>query len=129
MDVINDLIETVFKITANKNYNKVNPLVLIEDIKDELWTLEQLEYSLFERLLLENPGDFLIPQSSSAGQNDNADESRVIIYLFESFVRNENEKSKMLSVGSSLDSCSKITDIILRNISTILQQPEMFETI
>lgn len=58
----NCLIEDVFKFTVNKNYSKAPQLVLVENDPDGL-TLSNLEYSLFERLQLENPHDYLIPSN------------------------------------------------------------------
>jgi hypothetical protein len=52
---INSLVEHVLEITVNKEHNnKNNPLVYMEDAagSSSFWTIELLENSLFERLLM-----------------------------------------------------------------------------
>lgn len=86
----------------------------------QLWTLELIENTLFERLLMtqEQLKECLVARSPEEGSN--ALETRIIFYLYKSFVKNEVcRRDKDIIVK---ETCDKIRQLILQNLATICYQ-------
>lgn len=128
---INSLIEHIFSITINRTPQKNKQLVFMEELAainttTTLMNMELLEQALFERLLLINPRDYLIPNNAEYNETENIAEEKVILYLYGAYQklskwsRNENEASLNAE-------CETISQLIIRNASTALKQPELYE--
>lgn len=128
---VNSLIEHIFSITINKTPQKSRQLIFMEDLAavnpaTSLMNMELLEQALFERLLLNNPRDYLIPNNTQNDETNDIAEDKVILYLYRSYERlskwcsNQNEDSLKTE-------CEKIKQLILRNASTAQKQPELYE--
>lgn len=131
---INSLIEHIFSITINRTPQKNKQLIFMEELaainpKKTLMNMELLEQALFERLLLTNPRDYLIPSlanNAEYNETENIAEEKVILYLYGAYERlskwsrNENEAS----LNAEYDA---IKQLIIRNASTALKQPELYE--
>jgi ubiquitin conjugation factor E4 A len=105
----NEIIENVLLITLNP----ANPknLHLMNDDEDlKLWTLEKLEFDLFERLM------------SLAYEGGNNNDSKVIIYLYNSFIRLQSEIRK----NKTSEVTNFIKSIVFRNAATALKQPDLY---
>lgn len=102
----NEIIESVLLITLNPE-NPKKLYLMGDDTGTKLWTLENLEMNLFERLM--------------AMSFEGGDESKVLSYLYNSFLRLKKESRR---------NQSEVTDVlfslIFRNISTSFKQPELF---
>lgn len=126
---LNNLIENVFLITIDKVPKKGKQLVFLEEVAaygGTLLNLELLEQALFERIMLGNPTDFLIPSNIVKDQIDElAAETKVITYLFKTFVRNEKSTNENDCVNK--ENCRKVRELILRNVSTAIKQPMLYE--
>ncbi|XP_031636588.1 ubiquitin conjugation factor E4 A [Contarinia nasturtii] len=128
---INGLIEHIFSITINRTPPKNKQLVFMEDLaavnaETTVMNMEILEQALFERLLLGNPRDYLIPNNTQNDETNDIAEDKVILYLYRSYERlskwchNQN--------NSSLNAeCETIKQLILRNASTAQKQPELYD--
>lgn len=99
-DKTNEVIENTLLITLNPARKG---LYLINSDESQTFTLDMLEFSLFERVI--------------ASDNDD----KVIIYLYQSYLR-VLQATKSNGTNEVLD---KIKELIFRNISTILKQPEL----
>lgn len=128
---INSLIEHIFSITINRTPQKNKQLIFMEELaainpNKTLMNMELLEQALFERLLLTNPRDYLIPNNAEYNETENIAEEKVILYLYGAYERlskwsrNENEAS----LNAEYDT---INQLIIRNASTALKQPELYE--
>lgn len=128
---VNSLIEHIFSITINRTPQKNKQLVFMEDLvadntKPPIMNMEILEQALFERLLLTNPRDYLIPNNTNNDETSDIAEDKVILYLYRSYERlmkwtnNENEASLKTE-------CELIKQLIIRNASTAQKQPELYE--
>ncbi|XP_058813018.1 ubiquitin conjugation factor E4 A [Topomyia yanbarensis] len=131
---INALIERVFLITLSKNGPKASAsreqLVYMEDVAQcagdgSLLTVELLEQALFERIILFNPADYLIPNNVTDAHTETVAQTKVMLYLFGCFLRNERAGDQNDSIAA--DTCRKMRDLILRNACTSLKQPELFD--
>ncbi|XP_055638836.1 ubiquitin conjugation factor E4 A [Toxorhynchites rutilus septentrionalis] len=132
---INSLIERVFLITFNKdppkaeNNRKVQQLVYMEDVAlgadVTILDMELLEQALFERIILPNPSDYLIPNNVTTDDTDDVRETQVVIYLFACYMRNEKLFDQKDSIV--VDTYHKMKSLILRNACTAFKQPELFE--
>ncbi|KAL7019491.1 hypothetical protein ACKWTF_011135 [Chironomus riparius] len=100
LEKTNEVIENTLLITLNP---AKKDLYLINSDESQTFSLDMLEFSLFERVI--------------ASDNDD----KVIIYLYQSYLR-VLEASKSTGCNEILD---KIKELIFRNISTILKQPEL----
>lgn len=102
----NEIIENVLLITLNpENPRKLH--LMSDDTETKLWTLENLEMNLFERLM--------------AMSFEGGDESKVLTYLYNSFLRLKNESNRNKSEVTEV-----LFSLIFRNISTSFKQPELF---
>lgn len=128
---INSLIEHIFSITINRTPQKSKQLIFMEELAtlnptQTLMNMELLEQALFERLLLTNPRDYIIPNNAEYNETENIAEEKVILYLYGAYerltkwCRNENEASLTAE-------CDTIKQLIIRNASTALKQPELYE--
>lgn len=128
---VNSLIENIFSITINRTPQKSKQLIFMEELaainpKKILMNMELLEQALFERLLLTNPRDYIIPNNTEYNEIENIAEEKVILYLYGAYerltkwCRNENE-------ASLTTECETIKQLIIRNASTALKQPELYE--
>lgn len=125
---LNNLIENVFLFTIDKNPKKNKQLVFLEEAAEfggRTINLEILEQALFERLMLINPGDFLIPSNIKTDDTEIASDTKVISYLYRTFNRNELSCNENDSVNK--ENCGKIRELILRNVSTAIKQPALYE--
>lgn len=128
---VNALIEHIFSITINRTSKKNKQLVFMEDLAAAntptvLMNMELLEQALFERLLLTNPRDYLIPNNTQNDETNDIAEDKVILYLYRAYERlwkwNHNENDDSLK-----KECETIKQLILRNASTAQKQPELYE--
>lgn len=126
---INGLIEHIFSITINPTAQKNKQLIFMEDLatgnqETTFMNMELLEQALFERLLLSNPRDYLIPNNTQNDDTDSIAGDKVILYLYRSYQRlmkwNQND-------GALKTECETIKQLILRNGSTAMKQPDLFE--
>lgn len=104
---INEFIENVLLITLNQE-NPRNLCLMSDDTGTGLWTLESIEMNLFERVM----------SLSFEGGEDN----KVIIYLYNSFVRLKSEVRN----NNSTQVSDTLNSLIFRNIATALKEPELF---
>lgn len=102
----NEIIENVLLITLNPE-NPKKLCLMNDDSGTKLWTLELIALNLFERLMT---------LSFEGG-----DDSKVILYLYNSFLRLQNESRKFKS-----DVADVLSSLIFRNIATALKEPELF---
>lgn len=129
---VNSLIEHIFSITINQTPQKNKQLVFMEDLATmntstaPLMNMELLEQALFERLLLTNPRDYLIPNNTQNDETSDIAEDKVILYLYRAYERlwkwNRNQNDASLK-----NECETIKQLILRNASTAQKQPELYE--
>lgn len=127
---INNLVEMIFGITADKNSDKqliyLNELP-VNDKTPNLVSASVLEQALFERLLLENPIESLINRTNDENVVDrHVVQTEVVSYLFEAYKKvnnfidlNENSDIK--------EELSRMKNLIIRNVSTSLLQPQLYE--
>lgn len=134
---INALIEAVFSITVCRSPppSVSRPLVYMDEIaplcqqqQPALLSIDILDQALFERLLLPNPGDFLIPNNADARVAAAVVEKRVLTYLHAAYVRNAErrrlpgrQQDKVLA-----DACGRIGELIVRNAATAIKQPALY---
>ncbi|KAK3908442.1 Ubiquitin conjugation factor E4 A [Frankliniella fusca] len=126
---VNTLIENVFCITLSKGVSS-QPLVLVEETAASLQPLDKLdvnslEQALFERLLLEEPGNHVIKPSTMGNSaiNHHVIEKEVLTYLFEC------HKQLMDSKRWKPDLEKEISDmdlLVIRNFATALTQPDLY---
>lgn len=102
----NELIENVLLITLNPE-NPRKMYLMNDDTGTKLWTMELIELNLFERLMT----------LSFEGGED----SKVILYLYNSFIRLQTECRKTKSEVTEI-----LSSLIFRNIATALKEPELF---
>lgn len=132
---INALIEKIFLITLNKQTQRNKQLIYIEELAsvnetqsnstaNELLNIETLEQALFERLLLQTPSDFLIPNNIKSNNIENICETRTFIYLYQSYQRIKENSAENDTIQR--DACEKMCELILRNASTAIKQPDLF---
>lgn len=128
---VNSLIENIFSITINRTPPKNKQLVFMEELAESnpnqtLMNMELLEQALFERLLLSNPRDYLIPNNTQNDETEQIAEDKVILYLYRAYERlskwcsNQNEASLKTE-------CDEIKQLILRNASTAQKQPDLYD--
>lgn len=120
---VNEKIEKIFAISLNKHSK--NKVVYLQDLATDLnkiWIdLDTLEQVLFERLLLEEPSTHLL---NGKPDSSHVVEKKVISYLNQCYWN-------IKSVTDSQPNCentvlNSMVNLILRNISTALKQPELY---
>lgn len=129
---INSIVEDVFHFTINPNAVKGEAdkqLVYLEELAQAMnpriyIDLEALEQALFERLLLQDIENSVIPKNTTVFK-DHVVQKKVFPYLFSSM---ENIQGYNLTdkpyIKNALD---KMVELILRNAVTALKQPALFE--
>lgn len=127
---INALIEQVFLITVNKTPQKNKQLVYMEEIaplvpSTQLLNVNILEQALFERILLPTPRDFLLPNDVKTSETEAICETKVIAYLFASYVRNDRCINQNDSI--CMETCKRIEELIVLNVATAIKQPALFD--
>lgn len=105
-DKTNEIIENVLLITLNPG-NPKKLFLMNDDTGTKVWTLELIELNLFERLM--------------ALSFEGGDDSKVIMYLYNSFLRLQSECRK-----SKTEVADVLSSLIFRNIATALKEPELF---
>ncbi|XP_067621639.1 ubiquitin conjugation factor E4 A [Eurosta solidaginis] len=83
---------------------------------------ELLAHAIFERLMLNNPQEYLINATSEGAEDNAALETRAICYLHRAFIACENAKVELTTEKVA---CEKIRNLILTNASTCTRQPEL----
>lgn len=136
---INNHIECVFLFTLNKDFKPRHgqQCVFLEEIStglpSHLFNFELLTHAVFERLLLANPQEFLIPNQPTASREQSAPpataaETKALVYLFQCYSRNQSVFAGNLNIDTVLrDSYRRIEEIILQNVATALTQSELYE--
>ncbi|XP_034241422.1 ubiquitin conjugation factor E4 A [Thrips palmi] len=126
-DDINNLIQDIFHITASKNATS-KPLVYVEDTAATLETpgildMNSLEQALFERLLLEEPGNFVVAPTSlgNAAIHHHVIEKEVLTYLYDCHKQLINlQRFKKYKALVTMD------ELVIRNFVTALISPEIY---
>lgn len=104
---IDQVIENTLQMTVNPAKSHLH--FVQSDLK--FFSLDLLEFSLFERLM------------AMACESD--DENRIIIYLHDSYQRVQKEVKINSRANDILEVLGKIQELIFRNISTFLKEPEL----
>ncbi|XP_050319386.1 ubiquitin conjugation factor E4 A [Bactrocera neohumeralis] len=126
-----DLLERILLFTLRKgsasNAARSFPLISMTDIvvdadNDATVSEELLAHAIFERLMLSDPGDYLV-ESGGGVCDEDAVETRAICYLHRAFIACEHAKAEL---PEHSDACEKIRNLILTNASTCTRQPELF---
>ncbi|XP_046484062.1 ubiquitin conjugation factor E4 A [Neodiprion pinetum] len=132
---INDIVEEVFGLTLHSDGAKIKSgrqLVFLEDLAAALapqdWMdAESVEHAIFERLMLSNPGAKIVDNKNEKQTNsidDHVSETEIIPYLYESYRRLLRYKpSHRLH-----DTIENITRIVVRNVGTAMQEPDLFQS-
>lgn len=131
---INALIQHVFAITVSRSPAPPahQPRVYMEEIVPlcaqqlPLLSVEILDQALFERILLSNPVDFLLPADASPADAQPVVEQRVITYLHGAFVRNAR-RAAAASATALQTASGRIEELIVRNAATAVKQPALYE--
>lgn len=129
---INKIVENVFHFTINPNAldgQTDEQLVYLEELAQAmspqtLIDLEALEQALFERLLLQDIEQSVLPKTSKVFK-EHVIQKQVFPYLFSSM---ENVHSySQTNTQFVRDALEKMKELILRNAVTALMQPVLFE--
>ncbi|XP_059616667.1 ubiquitin conjugation factor E4 A [Phlebotomus argentipes] len=123
---VNNLIEKVLLVTLNKSPPRGRKLVFLEELaeRETVLSAELVSLALFERLLLSNPGDFLVPTDGEEGDCGSVAENEVFLYLCECLQRSECTRDDNDSV--TIEICDKISEAIIQNASTAFRQPDLY---
>lgn len=128
---VNALIEQVFYITINRTPPKNKQLVFMDELAASntdihLMTVEILEQALFERLLLPQPTEYLIPNNIQNDETPIVAETKVLLYLYGAYERlcQWNRYQNNCSLAKEYDI---IEQLIFRNASTANKQPDLFD--
>lgn len=132
VQTINKIVENVFHFTINPNAldgQTDEQLVYLEELAEAmspkvLIDLEALEQALFERLLLQDIEQSVLPRTSKVFK-EHVTQKLVFPYLFSSM---ENVQSySQTNTQFVRDALEKMKELILRNGVTALKQPALFE--
>lgn len=115
---LDELIADVFGITLHHDKRKkpTRQLVFINT--------DSIEHAIFDRLLMTQPETMLISKENTKGQDldSHVIQTEIVTYLFESHCRLQRYR-----VGDgSYETVENIRKIIMRDVSTALQEPELF---
>ncbi|XP_045448284.1 ubiquitin conjugation factor E4 A [Melitaea cinxia] len=129
---INNIVQNVFHFTINSNAVEGQSdiqLVYLEELAQAMYPrihidLEALEQALFERLLLQEIQQSVIPRNCTAFK-EHVIQNQVFPYLFSSMenILSYNQYDKSY-IRSALE---KMKELIFRNAVTALKQPALFE--
>ncbi|KAG8230259.1 hypothetical protein J437_LFUL009797, partial [Ladona fulva] len=143
---VNQIVEDVFQLTLNKeprppmkgNFPSCH-LVLLEELASvapqTLIDIQTLEHALFERLMLPEPANHVLPINGRASPvgGEHAVQRDVLIYLFECFRRLSERLETDCSTtprnshhNVKAGRLSQMVTIVLQNASTALRQPDLF---
>lgn len=128
---VNALIEQVFYITINRTPQKNKQLVFMDELAAtnpsiHLINVEALEQVLFERLLLPQPSEYLIPNNVQNDDTPIVSESRVLLYLYGAYER-LCRWNRYQNDNSLVEEYAIIEQLIFRNASTANKQPDLFD--
>ncbi|KAG7211137.1 hypothetical protein KM043_010462 [Ampulex compressa] len=114
---LDDLLENVFGLTLHDRSNVPKELVFIDT--------DSIEHAIFERLMLSDPRSKLVSAkgSKSTSCEEHTVEGRPVRYLFESYRRLQLYPARL----SFSDTINDVRKIILRNVGTALQEPDLFQ--
>lgn len=108
-------LENIFGFTLDRSKGG---LVYLDDsastFQNQPFDAEVLEHALFERLLLQNPRESI----NGTAKDDSVAECKALRYLFECYERLHSCKVEALQ---------QIEAVIMQNVLTALQQPDMYE--
>lgn len=127
---ISRYIENIFGFSLNKNTDR--QLIFLSELADgnpnqEVIDVELLEQALFERLLLEQPSESVVNVPENGVMDSHVVQTDGISYLFECYRR----INKVLSIKKNEELKEELVEmrnLIIRNVSTALKQPELYET-
>lgn len=126
---VNNQIESVFLFTLNKDLKRTK-MVYLEEISSglpsKLFNFDLLTHAVFERLLLPNPQDFIIPNTPTANSDPDVAQTKGLLYLFQCYIRNQTFSGNKNDTVFQ-DSSRRIDEIILQNVATALTQPDLYE--
>jgi ubiquitin conjugation factor E4 A len=138
---VNRLVEDVFHLTVNNHVRNdangvINKVVFLEELAAAVapqdWIdIETLEQALFERLLLEDPGEHLVGRNVHDGESfsrtdTHATEKEAMPYLFECVRRLHNIEAGV--EGSDRKKpVFQMLNLVFRSAVSALKQPELFE--
>lgn len=105
---INEVIENTLLITLNP---EKKGLFLVNNDESKIFSTDLLEFSLFERII--------------AFDSNNTSDEKVIVYLYESYKRVIQEHQINRNSNDIIKVLNSIENLIFRNVSTILKQPEL----
>ncbi|CAH0691866.1 unnamed protein product [Spodoptera exigua] len=133
-ETINNIAENVFHFTINPNAGQGYPvgdrqLVFLEELaqatKPQVYLdLEALEQALFERLLLQNIEQCVIPKGS-LNFKEHVVQKQVFQYLFNSI--QNLQAYEHVNTPVVKNAVQRMKELILRNAVTALKQPALFE--
>ncbi|XP_023937191.2 ubiquitin conjugation factor E4 A [Bicyclus anynana] len=132
VQTINNIVENVFHFTINSNAvdgQTDTQLVYLEELSQAISPkvhidLEVLEQALFERLLLQDVEENVLPKTTKVFK-EHVTQKQVFSYLFSAV---ENLQSYSQSNTQFIkDALDKMKELILRNAVTALKQPMLFE--
>lgn len=133
VEAINHIVENVFYFTINANaVEQPNPtgkqLIYLEELAESLKPstlidLEALEQALFERLLLRETEAYVIPKNAKV-YKEFVTQKKMFPYLFDSMQNLQTYNHNDSLVKHALE---KMKELILRNATTALKQPALFE--
>lgn len=126
---VNDLIEHIFAITINRTPQKSRPLLFMDGLASDnpdakLINMELFEQALFERLLLPTPRECVIPSNTQISDADDIFSDKVIVYLYRTY---ERLMRWMHHETPLKQHCVELRDLIIRNASTAMKQPAIYE--
>ncbi|KAL7305224.1 hypothetical protein TKK_0002609 [Trichogramma kaykai] len=118
-ELFDELIADVFGITMKQHHKGKKPTRQLIYIN-----ATSVDRAIFERLLLTEPKSMLISKENTKGQDldSHVVQTEIIPYLFESYSRLQRYR---ISDGAH-DTVESIRKIIMCNISTALQVPDIF---
>lgn len=132
--LVNNIVEEVFGLTLSGNKDRIESgrqLVFLEELAYALapqdWlNAESVEHAIFERLMLADPESKVIGKKN--GKEDCIDghilQTEIVPYLFESYCRLLQYKSNE-QLRETIDNMKQI---VVRNIGTALQEPDLFQS-
>lgn len=122
------VLEQIFGFTLCEKHSKSRELLLLEDIQKSMSTnslnLDILSHALFDRVFMCNGENEALQRCKKNNwSSSHATEDRPIVYLANAF-------NIMLENANKLEEVARnnVRDLILQNVSTIMIQPEIFET-
>lgn len=118
---VHKLLREVFGITLCANSAARYPLVFIDT--------DSLEQAVFERLLLPNPAAKMVYDQSNcdAPIDSHVLQRQVIPYLYKCYCHLKHDLEKKSTDSLEVKLTEEACQIVLRNVSTAVQEPELFQ--